>query len=326
VPAELTAALLKNKASLTDELQKAWSGTGSNRSGSWEEVFGKGVATDEIFMAWHFARYTNAVAQAGKKEYPLPMYVNAALIRPGYKPGQYPSAGPLPHLMDVWKAGAPQIDLFAPDIYFPMFAEWVGKFDRNGNAMFVPEVDRRQSVANAFYVIGRHNAMGYCPFSIESVDDPEHSQFRKGYDVLRQLTPMILQHQGKGSMTGVLLDSAAQTAEITLGDYILTVKHEATWPYAPKMTGEIPRFGGLIIMTARDEFYIAGSGILVTFRPASGEANAVAGIARMEEGSFEGSTWIPGRRLNGDEDHQGRHLWLPAAEYGIQKVKLYTFR
>ena len=188
-------------------------------------------------MAWHFARYTNAVAQAGKKEYPLPMYVNAALIRPDYKPGQYPSAGPLPHLMDVWKAAAPQIDFLAPDIYFPMFAEWVGKFDRNGNAMFVPEVDRHQSVANAFYAIGRHNSMGYSPFSIENVEDPTHGQIGKGYDVLHQLTPMILQHQGRGTMTGVLLDSAAQTAEITLGDYILTVKHEATWPYAPKITG-----------------------------------------------------------------------------------------
>ena len=47
-----------------------------------------------VFMAWHFARYTEAVAAAGKKEYPLPMFVNAALIRPGHQPGQYPSGGP----------------------------------------------------------------------------------------------------------------------------------------------------------------------------------------------------------------------------------------
>ena len=38
---------------------------------------------------------------------------------PGAEPGGYPSAGPLPHLFEVWKAGAPSIDLLAPDIYFP---------------------------------------------------------------------------------------------------------------------------------------------------------------------------------------------------------------
>lgn len=326
VPPELLAFMQEHKASLSDELHTAWTGAGGRSVGTWEEVFGKGPATDEIFMAWHFGRYTNAVAQAGKAAYPLPMYVNAALIRPHYKPGQYPSAGPLPHLMDVWKAAAPQIDFLAPDIYFPNFAEWVGKFDRNANAMFVPEVDRNQSAANAFYALGRHNAMGYCPFSIESVEDPHQSQFAKAYTVLHQLAPLILQHQGKGTMAGALLDSAAQTAELTMGDYVLTVKHEATWPYAPKTTGGTPRYGGLIIQIAKDEFYIAGSGILVTFRPASAERAAVAGIGYMDEGTFVNGNWVRGRRLNGDEDHQGRHLWLPGGAYGIQRVKLYTYR
>ena len=127
-------------------------------------------------------------------------------------------------------------------------------------------------------------------------------------------------------MAGALLDSAAQTAELTMGDYVLTVKHEATWPYAPKTTGGTPRYGGLIIQIAKDEFYIAGSGILVTFRPASAERAAVAGIGYMDEGTFVNGNWVRGRRLNGDEDHQGRHLWLPGGAYGIQRVKLYTYR
>ena len=325
VPTELMTYLEKNKASLTGELQQAWRGTGMPTSGTWEEVFGKGPLTDEIFMAWHFARYTNDVAQAGKKEYPLPMFVNAALIRPNYKPGQYPSAGPLPHLMDVWKAAAPQIDFLAPDIYFNNFAEWVGKFDRGGNPIFVPEVDRNQSVTNAFYAIARHNAMGYNPFSIESVDDPANSQFAKGYDILHQLTPLILEHQGKGSIAGFLLDSAAQTAEIQLGNYTFLVKHEHTWPYAPRIPGDTPRFGGMIIMTGNDEFYIAGSGVVVTFH-ATSKDGTIAGIASMHEGGFVEGKWVAGRRMNGDQNHQGRHLHLPGGEYGIQKVRLYTYK
>jgi beta-galactosidase GanA len=325
VPAELMTYLQEHRNSLTDELQEAWSGSGMKTSGTWEEVFGKGLHTDEIFMAWYFARYTNYVAEAGKKVYPLPMYVNAALIRPNYKPGQYPSAGPLPHLMDVWRAGAPSIDFLAPDIYFKNFAEWVGKYDRDGNAIFIPEVDRNQSATNAFYAIARHNIMGYSPFSIESVDHPEDSQFARAYDVLYQLMPLLLEYQGTGKMTGFLLDSTAEIAEIQVGDYIFTVKHEYTWPYAPRREGETPRFGGLIIMTADDEFIIAGSGVVVTFQSAAHDGS-IAGIASIDEGTFVNGKWIAGRRMNGDQSHQGRHLHLPGGEYGIQKLRLYTYK
>jgi hypothetical protein len=325
VPTELMAYLQKNKDSLTEELHQAWSSAGMKTSGTWEEVFGKGPQTDEIFMAWYFAKYANRVAQAGKKEYPLPMYVNAALIRPNYKPGQYPSGGPLPHLMDVWRAAAPQIDFLAPDIYFTNFAEWLGKYDRDGNAIFIPEANRLQSVTNAFYAIAQHNAMGYNPFSIESAGNPENNQFSRGYDVLRQLTPLILEHQGTGTMAGFLLDSAAQTEEITLGGYVFTVKHEYTWPYAVRTEGETPRFGGMIIMTAEDEFYVGGSDVVVTFQSSSDDGTT-AGIASIDEGTFVKGKWVPGRRMNGDQDHQGRHLYLPGQEYGIQKVKLYKYQ
>jgi len=325
VPAALMTYLQKSKDALPAELGQSWRSSGMRASGAWEEVFGQGLQTDEIFMAWHFAKYTNEVATAGKKEYPLPMYVNAALIRPNYKPGQYPSAGPLPHLMEVWRAAAPQIDFLAPDIYFKNFAEWLGKYDRAGNPIFLPEVDRRQSVTNAFYAVARHNAMGYNPFSIESAEDPESNQFNQGYDILHQLSPLILDHQGKGTLAGFLLDSTAQTAQIKLGGYSFTVKHEYTWPYAARSEGEPPRVGGMIIMMAQDEFYLAGSGVVVTFQPASDEG-AIAGIATMEEGTFVDGKWVAGRRMNGDQDHQGRHMHLPGGSYGIQKVRLYTYK
>src|SRR5690606_22920198 len=56
-----------------------------------------------------------------KAEYPLPMYVNAALrgpFNPG-QPGQYASGGPTDNMLDVYKAAAPDIDLLAPDLYMP---------------------------------------------------------------------------------------------------------------------------------------------------------------------------------------------------------------
>src|SRR4030042_82947 len=133
VPKELMDYLVQHKDTLIPEFCKVWAEAGFKKSGTWEEVFGKGLGTDEIFMAWHYARYTNRVVEAGKAEYPLAMFVNAALIRPNYQPGQYPSAGPLPHIMDIWRAGGPMIDFFSPDIYFPDFAEWCQKYHRSGN-------------------------------------------------------------------------------------------------------------------------------------------------------------------------------------------------
>ena len=268
VPAALIEYMKHHRATLGEALAQAWQQAGSKTSGTWEEVFGKNIQTDEFFMAWYFGRYTNFVAEAGKNEYPLPMYVNAALVRPGYTPGQYPSAGPLPHLFDIWKAAAPRIDFFAPDIYFKNFSEWCKQFDRSGNPLFIPEVGNDQSMTNAFVAFAQYNAMGYSPFSIESLEHPETNQVSEGYELLTQLSPLILNHQGQG-LAGVVLDSATQSEKIILGDYQFTIKHEYSWNYAVHADGPTPRAGGMIIKLSEDEFLIAGRGIIITFELSS---------------------------------------------------------
>lgn len=325
VPNELISYLKQNFDSLTDELKEKIKNKNLDSQLTWEELFGKGLDTEEIFMAWYFALYTNTVAKAGKDEYPIPTYVNAALIRPGYKPGQYPSAGPLPHLRNIWNAAAPQIDMLAMDIYFKNYAEWLAKFDWKGNPVFIPEADRMQGAANALYAIAQHNAFGYSPFSVENIDNPDNNQFHQAYDVLNQLKPIILESLGKKKMAGVLLDSAKQTAQIKLGNYIFNVSHEYSWPYSPKKPGEVPRFGGMIIMMSPDDFYVAGSGILITVKPIA-EDDKIAGIKSDEEGSFVNGNWKPLRVLNGDETHQGRHIHLSGDKFSIQKVSFYTYK
>ena len=325
VPTKLVNYLKDHKGNLNPDFRDLWGKNGFKTKGNWEEIFGVGLSTDELFMAWNYAEYANEVAAAGKKEYPLPMYVNAALMRPGFKPGQYPSAGPLPHLFDVWRAGAPDIDFFSPDIYFPTFVEWSTKYDLPGNPLFIPEVGNNQSLANAFYAFAQLNAMGYSPFSIESLDHPEDNQVSRAYDVLSQLTPLILSNQGKGTMAGVVLDSASQEARITLGEYDFNVKHEYSWRYARQTEGENPRFGGMIIMVSPDEFFIAGRGLVVTFETNANDGTQV-GIGSLDAGKFVDGRWVPGLRMNGDQSHQGRHLDLPGNTYSIQKARLYKYK
>ncbi|HEY5773274.1 MAG TPA: beta-galactosidase, partial [Chitinophagaceae bacterium] len=139
VPEQLFNYLKKNRNNLLPETRSIWEANGSKTSGKWEEVFGKSLATDEIFMAWHYAVFTNELTIASKAVYNLPMFVNAALNRPGRKPGEYPSAGPLPHVMDIWKAAAPAIDLLAPDFYNPDFKHWCDLYTRAGDPLFIPE-------------------------------------------------------------------------------------------------------------------------------------------------------------------------------------------
>ena len=89
---------------------------------TWSEVVGE--AASEVFMAWSYATYIDAVAQSGKSEYALPMYVNAQLPAPQERSGEYPSGGPHPYYMEVWLGAAPNIDFYSPDIYWPEFEYW----------------------------------------------------------------------------------------------------------------------------------------------------------------------------------------------------------
>jgi beta-galactosidase GanA len=327
VPPALMAYLQNHRGALVPELRTLWDARGNRVSGTWEEVFGPGLSTEELFMAWYFARYTQEVTAAGKAEYPLPMYANAALIRPGYAPGRYVSAGPLPHLLDVWRAGAPSLDFIAPDVYFPNFTEWSGRYVRSGNPLFVPENGlSAQTAVNALYAFGAHDAIGFGPFAVESAD-PATAPLARSYALVEQLAPVILANQGRGTMLGVMPPTAFDgtvndsSQKVRLGDFTLTISFQA-----PTGSGAMSRTGGgLIVALAPDEFLIAGSGLTVTFAP-EGLGAPIAGILHAQQGRYEDGHWVGGRWLNGDQTHQGRHVRLEANEFSMQRVKLYRYR
>ena len=323
VPVELIAYLGRNRESIAPEMRSLWAASGYKTRGNWEEVFGRGVASEEIFTAWHFARFTDRVTKAGKAEYPIPMFVNAALIRPGYLPGQYPSGGPLPHLIDVWRAGAPSIDFLSPDIYFQNFAEWTRKYDKAGNAFFLPEAGPFPTVpVNMLYAVGQHDAMGVSPFAIESLQEPLAGQLAAAYDLLSQLEPLILANQGRDAIAGLLSEGPEQRQpqRLLLNGYSLNITYEkATDASTPP-----PLSGGLVIATGADEFVIAGTGMTITF-DADSPGPQVVGLLNVEDGKFSDGRWIAGRRLNGDQTHQGRHVRINAGKFEIQKVKLYRY-
>jgi hypothetical protein len=357
VPRELMDYLVKHKQDLLPELRQVWDAAGSKTSGTWPEVFGPGPKGEEIFMGWNYARYVNAVAEAGKKEYALPMYVNAWIVQPEDKgPGDYPSGGPQSHLHDIWRAGAPLVDLLCPDIYLPDFTGIATQYSRSGNTLFVPEsATGTRGAANAFYVIGQLRAIGYSPFGIDNVarlagsgpdgpqpagsqpaPDVEALPFSVAYKTLAQLTPLILEHQSKGTIAAASLNRQNPDREIKLGDYILNVglpRNRRTPDAVPDLTGY-----GVFMSTGPDEYLLAGDNLQITFTPNT-PGPPIAGIARQENGRFENGNWVVTRYLAGDDSvlrydlatvadlgQSGSGVRLQAPDRGIQRVKLYRYR
>ncbi|PHR93830.1 MAG: beta-galactosidase [Robiginitomaculum sp.] len=325
VPAELMAYLEGHTEMLAPELRQHWNANGRLSQGKWEHVFGRSVWTEEYFMAWQFARYVDAIASAGKAAYPLPMFVNAALVRPGVLPGAYPSAGPLPHLIDIWRAGAPSIDFLSPDIYFPNFVHWTSRYTQEGNPLFVPEAGPGPATpANGFYAIGQHDAIGFSPFAIEQYKRDD--RLGSAYSLLSYLAPVILEHQGDGRMVAVrapiafdgTIDDAPQS--VSLGGYDFHVSFYQR--FRAKDQQNPAAHAAMIIQLGPEEFLIAGSGLTITFSTPGG----IAGIESIWEGRYEDGVWQRGRLFNGDASHQGRHVRLSSEDFSVQRVKLYTYK
>ncbi|MBC7784624.1 MAG: DUF5597 domain-containing protein [Burkholderiales bacterium] len=350
VPGELIQYLTNNRQTLNADLRQAWDAAGAKTAGTWKEIFGETPQADEIFMAWHFARYMDHMTAAGKKEYALPVFTNSWIVQPeDTKPGDYPSGGPEPLTLDIWKAGAPAIDFNAPDIYLPEFAEWTQRFHRADNPLFVPESrgDAR-GAANAFYTIGRHDGIGYSPFGIEVVRrlvtgaddttpmpaDIENLPLPRAYDILRQLAPVILENQGKDKTTAALLDAAKQTESVTVGEYAINFEIRRNRRHPEQMA---ERGYAIAIAVGADEYLVAGQNISVTFTPQT-PGPAIAGIAWVQAGEYKDGQWNVTRRLSGDDilinyklaeaaaqNQSGSGLMFGPVGPTIQRVKLYRY-
>jgi len=289
---------------------------------------GADLAADERAMATAYARFVEHVAAAGKREYPLPMFVNGAQGRPGVKPGDYPSGGPLAHLAREWREGAPSIDFIAPDIYFPNFGEIADGYVASGNPLFVPETGAGPRLAaNALRSFGALDAIGFSPFSIESLSDADTKRTSELYAMLGSVAPLVLAAQAEGRIEGFanpvsfagVADEAPMTAK--LGPALATAT--TVDPWTAREAQDPSTHGAVLIWLGGEDYLAAGQGVTFTFAPAEGQGRL--GFDWVDEGRYEDGRWIAGRRLNGDQTHQGRHVRLPPGEFGVQRFRLYRY-
>ena len=341
VPAELLKYLQAHRSTLNPELRDLWADNGLKTSGTWGQVFGESARSDEIFMAWNYARYVQPVAAAGKSAYPIPMYVNAWLGGGDATPGDYPSGGPQPRVIDIWKAAGTALDIFAPDLYKSDFYDWATRYHRPDNPLFIPETNGgTNGAANVFYAVGEHAVLGFSPFAIDAPFAPENAELKtqatdanlanflngaadlgKSYSVIASMAPVLLEAQSRGATRGFLLTREHPSVEFEMGTCTVHVSLD-------EIFGNHTEKGyGLIAMIADDKqgatFLGAGRGfrVLVTSRT----PGTHVGIAAIDEGTYQDNKWVPGRRLNGDENDQGNYWRFDQRMLHVERASFYRF-
>lgn len=313
VPQTLVDYLQTNEQSLLPVLKNAWSGSGRLTEGTWSDFFGDDA--DEIFMAWHIAEHIEKVAIAGKKQYDIPMYVNAWLKQDHCpRPGQYPSGGPISDMLDIYRAAAPHIDFIAPDIYTPRFKETCQAYTQKNNPLFIPETyfaDNR-SAASAFYAFAQHDAIGISPFAIDDLaaDHP----IRESYELLEVLSDLVLKCQASNSCAGFYQQSETDHSISIIGDIKIHVKSKY-----PLSDTKIPG-GGMVLALDDDEFLVVGRNYTVEFSTVESDRANIE-LLRVDEQRIQNRKLVMAKRLNGDETAHGQSVILPL-DLSIRRIKI----
>ena len=252
----------------------------------WAERYGTDEYADEKFMALSYARYVEHLAQAAREIHDMPLYVNAAMNSRGRRPGEYPSAGPLAHLIDFWHEGAPSIDLLAPDIYDTGFKSWCAQYamplrpqDYNSqfsilhsqfvkNRLFIPESRCcENSGVRALYAFGEHQALGFSPFAIDQASPKETESVTQAYNLLKQVYSLT-SHHSPLTTHGLLFDQNDQERIIDDNGVIMTCRHYFTLPWDPRATDGTtwPEGGAMLIRLNKYDYLLAGSGVVIDFK------------------------------------------------------------
>jgi hypothetical protein len=108
---------------------------------------------------------------------------------------------------------------------------------------------------------------------------------------------------------------------VSLGGYLFQAALSRSWPAKALLEED----GALIILhTAANEFYIAGSGLTVSFYRDPDVDAKISGITSVEEVARSNGAWTTIRRLNGDQTDQGRQLSLAPHQVHAYRVVLYS--
>jgi beta-galactosidase GanA len=289
--------------------------------GTWSEVFGGSAS--ETFQAYYQARYVNEIAEAGKREFKLPLYCNVWLSYPvaelperqAPNPGiGYPSGGPVQDMLLLWKALAPSVDVIGPDIYSDdrgFYESVLNTYRRPDNALWIPETGRDDSYAPFLFTALGKGAIGFSPFGIDRTgwtysgeDGPKaHTE---NYTLLSPMSREIAEWNFAGKLKTATESAGMPEQELDFGAWRASVRFGFPQrdgrraPGTKNLTGR-----ALVAQLGPDEFLVTGFDVSVAFHQPGRLPGIRMQILSAEEGSYENGTWKPIRLWNGDQTDRG---------------------
>ncbi|KAF9873795.1 glycoside hydrolase [Colletotrichum karsti] len=327
VPESLLKHLNEKKDELHPKFTARFAVPPASGSHSWNDIFGAGHAADEAFMAYHISSYVGRVAAAGKKEYDIPLYTNTWLnfddpsqldlrgvpivVGGGADPGVYPSGGPCPHVLDIWRYNTiftPEkaLDFLAPDLYFHNYETVCRDYTAQGNPLFIPEQRRDENGARRVWLsYGTYGALGASPFGIDTGADVVGRE----YKLLSQVAPFLLAAAPEDRM-GFFFDEEPDPVgkgekwSKVFGDIEVIVERAFVF-------GKAGPGGGMVIHLGNAKFLAIGRGFNVKFKSARKEATFTGILAAAEKEVDENGQLRTLRVFNGDETRSGEFLIMP---------------
>lgn len=295
--------------------------------GSWDEMFGESVYTDELFMAYHYSLFVEKVAAAGRKAYDIPLFTNTWLPKPGTAvggnvaaggslPGEYPSGGPMSNVMDVWQKFCPTLDFLSPDIYTSDYSATCEIYLHRQQALFIPEQRRDEYGARRVWqAVGKFNALGASPFGVDTLK-AKHCAYTRHYRLLRSVSRIILKAQAKpDTILGFFFDEIESSGTDPTPPIVKRfTNYDLTISRAFVLGKPGPGYG-IVIELEPEKFLLVGCGFKVEWKSVS-PTSLYTGIVRFLEKSVVNEadgTLRTERKLNGDETRSGMWANMPDA-------------
>ena len=309
-------------------------------AGSWSQVFG--ADADEVFHAWSIAHYVNQVAEAGKAQDPLPMYVNAALrdpIKP-QPPTAYEAGGPTWNVLDVWKAATPAIDVVGPDIYSTDYAGYVRNLElygRKDNPLFVPEDGNGPAYPRFLFETLGHGGIGWSVFGIDAtgysnfpmgaarIDDATLAPFSLNFAEVEGVNRQLAAANLAGKAWAAAEPTDTHEKSLNLGRWTARLSFGLPQFGDPPPAGNTPPSGGAVIIElGPNDYLVTGNHVRVAFALTDQSDPAAKRVTfnRIEEGHLDHGQWVFERLWNGDETDWGLNF---TSEPQILRVKLATY-
>ena len=291
------------------------------QAGTWTEVFG--AEADEIFQAYHQAKYINEIAAAGKQVFAIPCYINAWLgnsidesqQRQMDEPGiNYPSGGAVQKLVGLWRALAPSIDMIGPDIYngdSHFYRETMKAYHRPDNPLWIPETGRDDSFAKFFFYALGDGAIGFSPFGVDQtgwniLGDQPWTAHANNFALIGPMSREIARLEFEGKLKTAVEEPGQTAQEIDFGEWQATVAYGFPQPDGRHAPGTKDAHGtALVAQLGPDEFLVTGVDASISFHLPGKLPWIRSQIVTAEQGTYENGVWKPLRLWNGDETDLG---------------------